>query len=139
VTKYARKVHLLVRGERMRASRTMQDRVLQHSKIEVHMNTGVVDAYGDDTKGLRGVTLVDTRTQEQRDLPVRGLFYGIGHQPNSSLVEGQVELDDAGCAILHSCCCASRAATSDQLQLLQRPQQRCNAQPSRRLDLRCTA
>jgi thioredoxin reductase (NADPH) len=55
----------------MRASRTMQDRVLQHPQIEIHTNTGVVDAYG-DADGLKGVTLVDTATQEQRDLPLRG-------------------------------------------------------------------
>lgn len=45
---------------------------------------------------MQGLHLVDTQTGDKRDLPVNGLFYGIGHQPNSKLVAGQIELDDAG-------------------------------------------
>ena len=103
ITKYARRVHLLVRGAKMRASRTMQDRVLQHSKITVHTQTGIVDAYG-NADGLQGVTLENTSSGEHRDLPVRGLFYGIGHRPNSSLIDGQVELDEHGFVIVHNEC-----------------------------------
>lgn len=89
ITKYARHVHLLVRGPEMRASKTMRDRVLAHSGITVHYNTAVADAYGDGY-GLQGLRLVDTVDGAKRDLPLRGLFYGIGHNPNSGLVEGQV-------------------------------------------------
>lgn len=89
LTKYARHVHLLVRGEKMRASKTMQDRVLQHTNITVHFNTGVSDAFG-DTDGLKGLELVDTKSEVKRKLELRGLFYGIGHSPNSKLVAGQV-------------------------------------------------
>ena len=95
ITKYARTVHLLVRGGRMRASATMQDRVLQHPRVQVHYNTQVLDAYGDST-GLQGVRLKDTESGQEGDLPLRGLFYGIGHRPNSDLVTGAVELDEAG-------------------------------------------
>ncbi|BDA41725.1 Thioredoxin reductase [Coccomyxa sp. Obi] len=95
LTKYGKKVHLLVRSGKMRASAAMQDRVLGHEKVEVHYNTAVSDAYG-DKKGMKGLLLKDTNTGEERKLEVRGLFYGIGHQPNSHLVEGQVELDDKG-------------------------------------------
>jgi thioredoxin reductase len=45
---------------------------------------------------LQGLHLVDTQTGAKRDLPVHGLFYGIGHRPNSKLVAGQIELDEAG-------------------------------------------
>lgn len=107
VTKYARHVHLLVRGPRMRASKTMQDRVLGHPNITVHYNTGVVDGYGDDD-GLKGLVLRDTATGEERELPLRGLFYGIGHQPNSGLVAGQVELDDAGYVVVRDGCATSK-------------------------------
>jgi Pyridine nucleotide-disulphide oxidoreductase len=89
LTKYARHVHLLVRRDKMRASKTMQARVLQHPNITVHYNTGVSDAYG-DADGLKGLELVDSRTGEKRKLELRGLFYGIGHSPNSTLVSGQV-------------------------------------------------
>jgi thioredoxin reductase len=138
-------VHLLVRGEKMRASKAMQDRVLRHPAVTVHFNTGIDDAYGDG-KALQGLHLVNTQTGEDRgggggggageaeeagaaaawallwawheqsewravrvlravfcgclvrtsltlllescageksDLPVKGLFYGIGHKPNS--------------------------------------------------------
>jgi thioredoxin reductase (NADPH) len=103
VTKYAHHVHLLVRGPRMRASKTMQDRVLKHPNITVHFNTGVKDAYG-GARGLEGLVLVDSETGEERKLPVRGLFYGIGHTPNSRLVEGQVELDEKGYVVVRNMC-----------------------------------
>ncbi|GIL65683.1 hypothetical protein Vafri_19341 [Volvox africanus] len=94
LTKYAKHVHLLVRGERMRASKAMQDRTLANPNVTVHLNTGVEDAFGGEV--LEGLKLFDTRTGEKRTLAVKGLFYGIGHTPNSKLVAGQVELDEAG-------------------------------------------
>lgn len=99
LTKYGKHVHLLVRGDRMRASKAMQDRVLRHPNVTVHLNTGIEDAYGDD-KAMQGLNLVDTKTGQERQLPVRGLFYGIGHQPNSGFLAGQVELDAAGYVVL---------------------------------------
>jgi alkyl hydroperoxide reductase subunit AhpF len=54
----------------------------------------------------QGLRLVDTATGEKRDLPVHGLFYGIGHKPNSKLVAGQVELDEAGYVKVWLCVCA---------------------------------
>lgn len=94
LTKYASRVHLLVRGPQMRASKAMQDRAAAHPKVTIHYNTQVEDAYGD--KALEGLTLVDSVNGEKRQLPVKGLFYGIGHQPNSQLVDGQVDLDETG-------------------------------------------
>ncbi|GIM15861.1 hypothetical protein Vretimale_18552, partial [Volvox reticuliferus] len=94
LTKYAKHVHLLVRGERMRASKAMQDRTLANPNVTVHLNTGVEDAFGGEV--LEGLKLFDTHTGEKRTLAVKGLFYGIGHTPNSKLVAGQVELDEAG-------------------------------------------
>ena len=52
---------------------------------------------------VQGLTLKDTATGEERQLAVRGLFYGIGHSPNSGLVAGQIDLDDAG--YVKVCCC----------------------------------
>jgi thioredoxin reductase (NADPH) len=96
LTKYGKHVHLLVRGAKMRASKAMQDRVLSNPKITVHLNTAVEDAFGDSKGVMTGLHLIDTVTEEKRDLPVRGLFYGIGHSPNSSFLEGQVQVDEAG-------------------------------------------
>ncbi len=96
LTKYGKHVHLLVRGPQMRASKAMQDRVLANPRITVHLNTGIVDAIGDKKGTMTGLTLIDTATNETRELPVKGLFYGIGHQPNSGILGGQVELDAGG-------------------------------------------
>lgn len=95
LTKYGDRVHLLVRRDKMRASKAMQDRVLNNPRITVHWNTEPLDVFGSDNR-LEGVRLRDTQTGEERDLPVRGLFYAIGHTPNTSLFKGQLELDDVG-------------------------------------------
>jgi thioredoxin reductase (NADPH) len=94
LTKFARHVHLLVRSERLRASKTMQERVLRHPKITVHWHTEAVDVYGNGT--LQGVRVKNNQTQQEQDLPVGGLFYAIGHTPNTDLFQGQLALDGAG-------------------------------------------
>lgn len=70
-------------------------RVLNNPNITVHFNTETVDIEGDDKGQMGGLRLRNTMNCEERSLPVRGLFYGIGHSPNSELVRGQVELDEA--------------------------------------------
>jgi thioredoxin reductase (NADPH) len=97
LTKYGSKVHLLVRRDRLRASKVMQDRVLNHPNIEVHWNTAPVDVYGQEF--VQGVKLQNTVDGSERDLAVGGLFYAIGHKPNTNLFKGQIDLDDAGYAI----------------------------------------
>ena len=96
LTKYGKHVHLLVRGPTMRASKAMQERVLANSNITVHYNTSVEDAFADKKGAMAGLHLINTETGEKKDLAVRGLFYGIGHNPNSGFLKGQVELDEAG-------------------------------------------
>jgi thioredoxin reductase (NADPH) len=96
LTKYSPHVHLLVRGPEMRASKAMQDRTLAHPNVTVHYNTVVTDAYPDPKGAMGGLHLKDTASGEARDLPVAGLFYGIGHTPNSDIFKDYVELNDAG-------------------------------------------
>lgn len=96
LTKYGKHIHLLVRGPVMRASKAMQERVLANPKITVHFNTEVEDAFADKKGAMAGLHLINRETGEKTDLPVRGLFYGIGHNPNSGILGGQVELDEAG-------------------------------------------
>lgn len=102
VTKYCDRVHLLVRREQLRASKTLQDRVLNHPKITVHWNTEAVDVYGQEGGFLEGVTIVNNQTGEQSNLPARGLFYAIGHTPNTQLFKGQLDLDEVGYIITQS-------------------------------------
>ncbi len=95
LTKYGSHVHLLVRRDQMRASKAMQDRVLNNPKITIHWNTEPVDVFGENGR-MNGVKVRDTRTGEERDVHVKGLFYAVGHTPNTSLFKGQLELDDVG-------------------------------------------
>jgi len=95
LTKYGSHVHLLVRGDRMRASKAMQDRVLRNPKITVHWHTEAVDVSGDGNL-MTALKVRNNQTGEVTDIPARGLFYAIGHTPNTSLFQGQLELDDVG-------------------------------------------
>ncbi|KAL6779858.1 NTRC1 [Auxenochlorella protothecoides x Auxenochlorella symbiontica] len=96
LTKYGTHVHLLVRGSRLRASGAMQQRVARAPRVTVHYNTRVEDVEGDG-RLLTGVRTVGADGGgEARTIPARGLFYGIGHQPNSGFLEGQLELDAGG-------------------------------------------
>jgi thioredoxin reductase (NADPH) len=94
LTKYASKVHLLVRGDRLRASKIMQERVLGHDKIQVHWRLLPISAHGDDV--LRMVKIQDQDSGSIFELEVGGLFYAIGHTPNTKLFQGKLDLDDRG-------------------------------------------
>lgn len=94
LTKYARIVHLLVRRDRLRASKTMQDRLLNHHQIQVHWNCMPLSTHGDEV--LRWIRVQDMQTGAVSELPVNGLFYAIGHTPNTQLFQSQLLLDQAG-------------------------------------------
>ncbi|EAW35467.1 thioredoxin-disulfide reductase [Lyngbya sp. PCC 8106] len=94
LTKYGSHVHLLVRRDELRASKAMQQRVLDHPKVTVHWNTETVDVFGNGK--MEGIRLKNRQTDEETELSVGGLFYAIGHTPNTQIVKGQLELDDVG-------------------------------------------
>ncbi|MEG4582290.1 thioredoxin-disulfide reductase [Microcoleus sp. MON1_C5] len=96
LTKYGSHVHMLVRRDQMRASKAMQDRVLSNPKITVHWNTEAVDILGEAGGKMDGVRLRNIVTGAESDLVVKGLFYAIGHTPNTQLFQGQLELDEVG-------------------------------------------
>ncbi|CAL6278568.1 unnamed protein product [Bathycoccus prasinos] len=102
LTKYASKVHLLVRGEEMRASKAMRDRVLDSSDVIVHYNTSVEDAAGNAQGFLESLKLVNTKTNESipEPLKVAGMFYGIGHTPNTKFLDSQLGTDEDGFIIV---------------------------------------
>ncbi|CAL9108298.1 unnamed protein product [Musa textilis] len=100
LTKYARHVHLLVRRNQLRASKAMQDRVLNNPNITVHFNTEAVDVVSNSRDQMSGVLVKRVDTGEESVLELKGLFYGIGHTPNSHLLEGQIELDSSGYIIV---------------------------------------
>ncbi|MBM5828446.1 MAG: thioredoxin-disulfide reductase [Cyanobacteria bacterium M_surface_7_m2_040] len=94
LTKYGSHVHLIVRGDKLRASAAMADRVLANPAITVHWNRQVADALGSDW--LEAIQLRDSSNGALEELAVKGLFYAIGHTPNTRLVAGQLELDAKG-------------------------------------------
>jgi thioredoxin reductase (NADPH) len=94
LTKFASKVHLIVRRDALRASRIMQDRALNNEKIQIHWNTKVTELHGESS--LSSLTLADTVTGETRELAATGLFIAIGHKPNTGIFQSVLEMADTG-------------------------------------------
>ena len=94
LTKFASKVTIVHRRDEFRASKIMQDRVLAHPKISVAWNSVIDEILGDGA--VSGVRLKDTVTGQVKDFPTGGVFVAIGHTPNTSLFEGQLERTDGG-------------------------------------------
>lgn len=94
LTKFASKVTIVHRRGEFRASKIMQDRVLNNPKISVLFNTTIEEFLGDEK--LRAVKLKDLASGEVREVPIEGVFVAIGHKPNTDLFKGQLDLDDKG-------------------------------------------
>ncbi len=94
LTRFADKVTLIHRRSELRASKVMQQRAFDNPKIEFLWNAEVVDVYGESK--VTGIRVRDTQSSQESDLSVTGLFVAIGHQPNTGLFSGQLDLDDAG-------------------------------------------
>lgn len=94
LAKFGSVVYLVHRRDQLRASKIMQERALKHPKLEILWDTVLEDAIGEDY--LTGARLKNVKTQEVREIDVTGLFYAIGHTPNTSIFNGQLDLDDAG-------------------------------------------
>jgi thioredoxin reductase (NADPH) len=94
LTKFGSKVILVHRRDSFRASKAMQDRVLNNPKVQVLWNSVVAIAHGD--KFLQSVSVLNTVTSAISEIEASGLFYAVGHNPNTEFVKGQLELDAAG-------------------------------------------
>ena len=95
LAKLCPKVHLIVRRDEMRASRIMQQRVLNTPNIEIHWNTETEEILGDDS-GVTGIRVVNNKTGEKKDLAVEGFFLAIGHSPNTAIFKGILDMDETG-------------------------------------------
>ena len=96
LTKFASKVTLIHRREDFRASKIMIDRVLDNPKIEIIKNAVVTDILGSQEDGVSSIILKDTTDGEERNFDCDGVFYGIGHKPNTDQFKGIINLDDQG-------------------------------------------
>lgn len=94
LSKLCSTVHMVVRRDQMRASKVMQDRVLNAPNIKVYWNSVTDEIIGD--KKVEAVRLLNTETKEKLEIPVSGFFVAIGHQPNSAIFKDFIEMDETG-------------------------------------------
>jgi thioredoxin reductase (NADPH) len=94
LTRFATQVTVIHRRDKLRASKIMQERALAHPKISFAWNSAVDEVLGGDF--VTGVRIRDLQKNEVREIPVEALFVAIGHQPNTRLFQGQIELDEVG-------------------------------------------
>jgi thioredoxin reductase (NADPH) len=96
LTRYARRVFVVHRRDKLRASKIMQDKAFANDKIEFIWNTGVKEILGTSEQGVTGVVLHDLQTDATKTFDCDGVFIAIGHQPNTDLFKGQIEMDPVG-------------------------------------------
>ncbi len=96
LTRFASRVRVVHRRDELRASKIMQERALKNEKIAFEWNSVIEEIHGERESGVTGVTLKDTRTGETRETPTDGVFMAIGHQPNTGVFAGQLDMDEVG-------------------------------------------
>jgi thioredoxin reductase (NADPH) len=101
MSKYASKVYLVHRRDKLRASKIMVQRVMENAKIEVIWDTVIKEAKGDGDL-LKSLIIENVKTGEQSELETSGLFYAIGHTPMTKIFAGQIDMDKDGYIITHN-------------------------------------
>lgn len=96
LTKFASKVTVVHRRGELRASKIMQERALNHPKIDFLWNTEIKKIVGEKETGVTGIRIVNRETGEESLFPTEGVFVAIGHKPNTDLFAGVLEMDDVG-------------------------------------------
>lgn len=94
LSKLCSTVHMIVRKDEMRASKVMQDRVIATPNIKIYWNNETDEVLGEKT--VEAVRIKNNKTNELTTIPVKGFFVAIGHQPNSDIFKGFLQMDDAG-------------------------------------------
>ena len=96
LTRYAGKVYVVHRRDKLRASKIMQEKAFRNEKIEFIWNTAVEEILGTPEDGVTGVRLRNLQTGEESTFDCSGVFVAIGHKPNTDLFKGQLDMDDVG-------------------------------------------
>jgi thioredoxin reductase (NADPH) len=94
LSKLCTTVHMFVRKDQMRASKVMQDRVMNTPNIKMYFNTETEEILGEKT--VNGVRIKNNKTGETQEIPVSGFFVAIGHEPNSGIFKDYLETDETG-------------------------------------------
>ncbi|MBI2090801.1 MAG: thioredoxin-disulfide reductase [Deltaproteobacteria bacterium] len=103
LTKFATKVTVIHRRDRLRASKIMQERAQKNPKISFVWDTLVEEIYGDPKDGgVKGVRLKNLKTGKSQDFECDGVFMAIGHEPNTKILAGQIEMDERGYIVTHN-------------------------------------
>lgn len=100
LTKFAKSVQIVHRKDKLRASRILQERAFDNPKIKFLWNTVIADISGD--KKVHSVTVKNMKSNETKKIDVGGIFIAIGHEPNTQIFKGQLEMDDAGYVKIHN-------------------------------------
>jgi thioredoxin reductase (NADPH) len=95
LSKLVSKVHLIVRRDEMRASKIMQQRVINTPNIEIHWNTETEEILGNGNE-VTGVRVFNNKTSERKELSIQGFFLAIGHKPNTDIFKGYIDMDETG-------------------------------------------
>lgn len=98
LTKFAKNVHVVHRRDELRASKIMQDRALENNKIKFHWSSTIEEINGNEK--VNQITIKNLTTNEKQTLEAGAVFVAIGHEPNTKLFKGQVELDQQGYIVL---------------------------------------
>jgi thioredoxin reductase (NADPH) len=101
ITKFAKKVYVIHRKDTLRASKPMQERAFKNPKIEFIWDTKVSEIHSNE-HGVTGIMVENLKTGEKQFRPTDGLFYAIGHTPNTNFLEGQLTLDEHGFILTHN-------------------------------------
>jgi len=94
LAKLCKKVHMIVRRDKMRASKAMQHRVFNAENIEVHWNSETQEVIGDEA--VEAIRIRNNQTGEDKDIPVTGFFVAIGHKPNTDIFKEWLDMDETG-------------------------------------------
>lgn len=94
LAKLCPKVHLLVRRDEMRASKIMQERVMNTANIEVHWNSETAEILGEDS--VEGVRIRNRVSGEEKEVAIKGFFVAIGHKPNTGMFKDWLDMDETG-------------------------------------------
>ncbi|SFR31298.1 thioredoxin reductase (NADPH) [Robiginitalea myxolifaciens] len=94
LAKICKSVTMLVRKDHMRASKAMQNRVMNISNIDIRFNTEIDEVLGDQV--VEGLRMVNNQTGEKEEIAITGLFIAIGHKPNTDIFKGQLDMDETG-------------------------------------------
>jgi thioredoxin reductase (NADPH) len=94
LSKLCTTVHMFIRRDAMRASKVMQDRVMKASNIKVYWNSDTEEVLGEKT--VEAVRIKNNKTGDVQTIPISGFFVAIGHQPNSEIFKGWLDMDEAG-------------------------------------------